>query len=231
VRYKLPVTPSLDTVLFDLDGTLLDSMALIVASYTHVQQVHPELPPRDRAAIMAHVGKTLTATFEEWSGGASAEAVETMVQTYIRHNLEVHDQWVRPCKGMPELVEVLSGAGVPLAVVTSKRRKATLMGLRFLGLLEPARFGVLVCGDDVTRGKPHPEAVELALTQLEADPARTVFVGDSSHDLEAGKAAGVTTVGVTWGSAPRDALERADADAVVDTAAELTAFLRARGLP
>ncbi len=217
------------TVLFDLDGTLLDSLELIVASYLHVQRQHPELAPRTRAEIPHHVGLTLTATFEGWLGAAATPArVETLVKAYVDYNLAEHDRRVRACAGVPEVVVALDAAGVRLGVVTSKRRKATVMGLRCLGLLEPARFEVLVCADDVGKPKPDPEPVRLALEALGASRAGAVFVGDSVHDIEAGCAAGLDTVAVTWGSGSREALSRAGATTVVSSASELAAALGQR---
>ena len=208
-------------VLFDLDGTLLDSVELIVESYRHTLAAHG-LPPRERADVLLGLGQTLEDQFRRWYGEDAP--IDALVQTYIAHNRDVHDDWVKPFDGLGAVVERLHNAGVPLAVVTSKRGAGARRGLAALGLTE--RFEVVVAGDDVARPKPDPEPVRLALRQLgDPDPARVVFVGDATHDVAAGRAAGVVTVAVTWGSGTRDALVAAEPTHLVDSVADLDALL------
>lgn len=207
-----------DAILFDLDGTLLDSIGLILESYRHTLEAHG-LPARTDEDVLSGLGTPLEAQFRRWVGDDGP--VAALVETYIAHNLEVHDRFVKPYPGVTELVRRLDGT--PLAVVTSKRRRGTEMGLRALGLEDA--FAVLVCADDVERPKPHPEPVHRALRFLGADPARTVFVGDAVHDVESGKAAGVRTAAVTWGAGAREALTRSAPDTVSDDAAELARHL------
>ncbi len=97
-----------------------------------------------------------------------------------------------------------------LGLVTSKLRRGTERGLRLLALEE--EFRVRICADDVVNGKPHPESVLMALQALGASPEDALFIGDSLHDIEAGKRAGVTTVAVAWGPFPREKLEAAGPD-------------------
>jgi pyrophosphatase PpaX len=148
-------------VLFDLDGTLLDSVELIVESYRHTLAAHG-LPPRERADVLLGLGQTLEDQFRRWYGEDAP--IDALVQTYIAHNRDVHDDWVKPFDGLGAVVERLHNAGVPLAVVTSKRGAGARRGLAALGLTE--RFEVVVAGDDVARPKPDPEPVRLALRQL-----------------------------------------------------------------
>lgn len=209
-----------DAVLFDLDGTLLDSLQLIIDSYRHTLLAHG-LAPRTDADILAGLGTPL-----EVSLGRFAETpgdVEALVATYIAHNLEVHDALVQPYPGVCDLVHALADAGTPLAIVTSKRRRGTEMGLLALGL--ESRFEVLVCADDVERPKPHPEPVLRALRALSVEPARAVFVGDAVHDLHSGRAAGVHTVAVTWGAGREDDLRAAEPSEIARDADELRALL------
>ncbi|MFK7988344.1 MAG: HAD family hydrolase [Sandaracinaceae bacterium] len=209
-----------DAVLFDLDGTLLDSVALILESYRHTL-AHHGLPERPEAEILAGLGTTLEDQFRRWV--EDEVSVGALIDTYIEHNLAVHDEYVRAYPGVSELVRALHGAGTPLAIVTSKRRRGTELGVAALGLTEC--FRMWVCADDVQNPKPHPEPVHMALEALGVDAARTAFVGDATHDLHAGNAAGVTTVAVTWGAAPEDALIAAEPNALVRDADALRAAL------
>lgn len=198
-----------DAVLFDLDGTLLDSVALILESYRHTLETHG-LDPRPEQEILAGLGTTLETQFGKW---VAPSRVAALVETYIEHNLTVHDRYARPYPGISELVHRLAAGGTPLAIVTSKRRRGTERGLAALGLT-PC-FAVQICADDVETPKPHPQPVHMALAALDVPAERAVFVGDATHDVHAGRAAGVKTVAVTWGAAPESALRQARPDIVV----------------
>ncbi|MBX3273464.1 MAG: HAD family hydrolase [Sandaracinaceae bacterium] len=195
-----------DAVLFDLDGTLLDSIALILESYRHTLAAHG-LPPRRDEDVLSGLGTTLEAQFRRW--GYEAE-LDALVATYVEHNLRVHDALVRPYEGVSEIVHALHARGVPLGLVTSKRRRGGVEGLRALGL--EGRFAVEIYGDEVARPKPDPDPVHRALAGLGLAPSRRItFVGDAIHDVEAGRAAGIHTSAVTWGSGRLDELRAADA--------------------
>jgi pyrophosphatase PpaX len=146
-----------------------------------------------------------------------------MIDTYRSHNLALHDEMVRPYPGVCEVVHALREQRIKLGLVTSKRREGALRGLNVLGLGEC--FQELVCGDDVVHGKPHPEPVLRALTALDVEPGHTVFVGDSTHDIDSGRAAGVHTAGVLWGPFDRDVLEPSRPHVLVRDAAELRSWL------
>jgi pyrophosphatase PpaX len=209
---------SFDAVLFDLDGTLLDSIELILASYHHTLKAHG-LPPRSDADILAGLGTTLNAQFHRWGYG---DRLEELTSTYVRYNLEVHDEHVRAFPGVSEIVHELAEASVPMGLVTSKRRLGGEQGVRALGLA--GRFTAEVYGDEVTRPKPDPEPVHKALAELGLPASsRVTFVGDAIHDLEAGRAAGVHTIAVSWGSGRRE--ELSGADELVDEAARLRTLL------
>src|SRR5690606_32778765 len=179
------------------------------------------LPPVRDEVILAGMGTPLEAGFSQWV--SDREEIARMVATYRAHNLAHHDAMARPYPGITELVRGLRERGAQLAVVTSKRREGTLKGLRALGLEDT--FHTLVCADDVTRAKPHPEPVHLALERLgKVDPRRAVFVGDSTHDMESGRAAGVHTAAVLWGPFTREALEPTSPSAFGRAAAQPHAF-------
>jgi pyrophosphatase PpaX len=199
--------PRYDTILYDLDGTLIDSVRLILDSYHHTLEAHG-LAPRSDDYWLRGLGTPLRAQFAEWSH--DEDTLETMVATYRAYNLARHDEAVSAYPGILETVLAVRRAGCRTGLVTSKNRHGAVRGLTCVGLEET--FDVLVCADDVERPKPHPEPVHRALDQLGADAVSTVFVGDSVHDMAAGRAAGVATGAVLWGPFDREDLLASDPD-------------------
>jgi pyrophosphatase PpaX len=188
--------------LFDLDGTLIDSIALILASFHHTRAVHfGDRLPDDR--YLETLGTPLRSAFQRMS--PSPESVDAMVKTYVDYNLANHDDMIRPYAGVVDTVSALARRGARLGVVTSKMRVHAERGLRIAGL--DGAFSVMVSADDVARGKPDPEPVLLALSRFGWNAGDTLFVGDSTHDIEAGNAAGVPTAAATWGPFTRSQLE------------------------
>jgi pyrophosphatase PpaX len=195
---------ALSTFLFDLDGTIIDSIELILRSYRHTMQLHRSsepMPPDDM--WIKGLGTPLWTQFGEISDDKAE--IEAMVQTYRTYNLTHHDALVKPYEGVVDEIRRLKQAGKRLGVVTSKLRDGALRGIRISGLDEV--FDVVVGCDDVTNFKPHPEPVLKAVAELRVNGADTVFVGDSPHDMECGRAAGVQTAAVLWGPFDRLQLE------------------------
>jgi pyrophosphatase PpaX len=193
--------------LFDLDGTLIDSIELILASFHHARERHfgDRLPD---AHYLELLGMTLRDAFRRMAD--TPEAVEELVTSYVAHNLEHHDAMVRAYPGVPELIGELERRGARLGLVTSKLRENARRGLRVTGL--ESAFDFVVGAEDVTRGKPDPEPVLLALERTGVAAADTLFVGDSPYDIESGRRAGVKTAAATWGPFTRQALEAARPD-------------------
>lgn len=192
----------LSTFLFDLDGTLIDSIELILRSYRHTMRTHRGIEPPDEI-WMAGLGTPLWVQFRRWSDDETE--IRAMVDTYRDYNLTHHDQLVRPYEGVVAQVRALRADGRSLGLVTSKMRDGALKGLRLAGIEDD--FDVVVAADEVTHPKPHPEPVLIALSRLGRTAAETVFIGDSRHDLECGRAAGVKTAAVLWGPFDRAHLE------------------------
>lgn len=213
--------PKIDTVLFDLDGTLIDSVRLILDSYHHTLQTHG-LPARTDAEWLQGVGTPLTAQFAACDG--TAGILEALIATYREYNLKHHDRMVSVYPGVLEVVRQLKAEGVGTGLVTSKNRTGALRGLA-LARLETL-MDVLVCADEVQNPKPHPEPVEKAVRLLSADPASTVYVGDSIHDMRSGRAAGVRTAAVLWGPFGRSELEGAEPDYWLERPGELLELVR-----
>jgi pyrophosphatase PpaX len=197
----------IETILFDLDGTLIDSIRLILDSYHHTMAAHG-FAPRSDADWLRGLGTPLRQQFKEWID--EPDTLERMVATYRAYNLANHDQMVRPYPGIAELLGVIRRNGRRTGVVTSKNREGTLRGLRRVGLEDA--FEVLVCVDDVQSPKPDREPVDRAVALLDADPSSTMYVGDSIHDLYAGRGAGVLTAAALWGPFSREDLEPGEPD-------------------
>ena len=212
----------LPAVLFDLDGTLIDSVRLILDSYHHTLSAHG-LPPRTDEEWLRGVGTPLRVQFAEWQHDPAT--LEAMIATYREYNLKHHDSMVTVYPGVVDALRAIRQAGVATGLVTSKNRQGALRGLALVKL--EAMMDVLVCADEVTNPKPHPEPVEKALALLQADPATTVYVGDSIHDMRSGRAAGVKTAAVLWGPFGRAHLEDASPDYWL---AEPSALLALAGL-
>ena len=193
--------PRLSTMLFDLDGTLIDSVRLILDSYHHTLREH-QLPARDDAYWLAGVGTPLRVQFQDYAEDPAY--LEQLVATYRNYNLANHDQMVTIYPGVAEMMAAVRATGARTALVTSKNREGALRGLRLTGL--ESFLDVLVCADDVVRPKPDREPVDKAVAQLGATAADAIFVGDSVHDIQAGHAAGVATAAALWGPFSRAGL-------------------------
>jgi pyrophosphatase PpaX len=212
--------PRYRAVLFDLDGTLLDSVRLILDSYHHTLAAHG-LPPRSDEDWLDGIGTPLVAQFSEWS--STPDQLAALVETYRDYNLRNHDARVAAYPGVIDMVESVRGRGVRTALVTSKNRSGALRGLERIGLV--SAMECIIGADDVTLHKPHPEPVLRALESLEVAPAEAVFVGDSVHDMTSGRAAGTATAAVLWGPFDRLRLEPTAPDHWLSAPADLLTIL------
>jgi pyrophosphatase PpaX len=208
--------PALQTMLFDLDGTLIDSVRLILDSYHHTLAAHG-LPARTDEEWLRGVGTPLRVQFADWAN--DPDTLEALVATYREYNLANHDRMVTVYPGVVDAVTRIKAAGLRTGLVTSKNRQGARRGLALVKLEQ--LMDVLVCADEVLNPKPHPEPVEMAMKLLEADPERTAYVGDSIHDMHSGRAAGVRTAAVLWGPFGRAHLEGARPDYWLETPADL----------
>jgi pyrophosphatase PpaX len=197
----------LSTFLFDLDGTLIDSIDLILRSYRHTMRIHRGHEPGDDV-WMNGLGTPLWVQFRHFTEDPAE--IEAMVATYRAYNLTHHDALVRPYDGVVDAVRALERRGKTLGLVTSKLRSGAVRGLRVAGLEDA--FTVIVGADEVTHPKPHPEPVLTALERLGRLAGDAVFIGDSRHDLECGRAAGVKTAAVLWGPFDRSHLQDLEPD-------------------
>lgn len=181
-----------DAVLFDLDGTLIDTNQLIVESFQHVfrSELGREVTP---AEIYPNFGEPLRTTFARYD----PDRADDLVAVYRVYNLSQHDRMVRPFPGVPGAVAELQAAGVRLGVVTSKYTDLARRGLRVCDLED--YFPVVVGVDQTQRHKPEPEPALRAMALLGVEPGpRVLMVGDSPLDVACGRAAGCATAAVGW---------------------------------
>ena len=201
------------TVLFDLDGTLIDSGAIILASFRHATQtvLRREIPDAELAALVGG------SNIHDQMRSIDEEQVDELVRVYREHNEPLHDE-LEAFEGIEHVLSRLKDEGRRLGIVTAKRRKTVELAFAVLPL--ERYFDVVVTSDQTERHKPDPEPVLTALERLGADRSEAAFVGDSPFDVAAGKAAGVFTVAVAWGNIhPRENL--AEADVLVETPEQL----------
>ncbi len=208
------------TVLFDLDGTLVDSGAIILASFRHATRtvLRREIPDHELLAAVGGPG------LREQMEALDPERAEELIEVYSAHNIGLHDE-LQPCVGVLDALETLHAEGRKLGVVTAKRRATLALAFEVLPALRRF-FDVTIGAEDTVRHKPHPEPLLAALDRLGADASGAVYVGDSPFDVQAAKAAGASSIAVTWGQIhSRERLERERPDAVVETVEELLAAL------
>jgi len=205
-------------VFFDLDGTLADTLALIVRGFRFTMDAH-HVEGVEEDAWLSTIGRPLRDQFREFVD--DDDEIERMADTYATFQRTIHDDMVGAFPGARRTVDALKARGVRVAVVTSKRRRMAERTLACCGL--GGAFEVVVCADDVTRGKPDPEPVRLAMARmgLEEEAAEILFVGDAPYDMEAGRAAGTCTAAVTWGGYPESVLRRTEPDHWVGSLEEL----------
>jgi len=204
-------------VLFDLDGTLANSIDLIVESY---QYAFATVAGRQvtRAQACSWIGQTLTQTFRTEDAERAAE-LETTYRAFNNSNLDR----IMGYPGTPELLDGLRSAGAVTGVVTSKGRGAADASLRQVGLA--GAIDVLAARDDTTAHKPDPAPLLFALAGLGAAPAEAAYVGDAVFDVQAARAAGMTAIAVTWGAGLTDELAGLGPDALCATMDELRGVL------
>ena len=205
-------------VLFDLDGTVLDTVELIRASHEHAVREVLGLELSDEE-LMAGIGTPLREQMETFS----PERAEELFHTYRAWNHANTARLIRPYDGMDELLVELEREGARLGIVTSKMRDA--VDLAWDALPPPIVWDCVITIEDTDLHKPHPAPLLEALRQVGGTPAEAVYVGDSPFDLQAAQAAGCAAVGVTWGVFRRDALAVEEPLAIVDTPAELLEVL------
>lgn len=185
------MTKEINTLLFDFDGTLLDTNELIIQTFIAVLGEH--FPGRyEREDILHFIGPSLEQTFES----IDAERAVELTAQYRAINKQLHDELITEYDGVTETLRLLKARGIKMAIVSTKRSANIKRGLALMGIEEV--FEHIISLDEVKNPKPDPEPILLALEKLGASKEEALMIGDNYHDIEGGKNAGVRTAGVAW---------------------------------
>lgn len=206
------------TILFDLDGTLVDSLPLIIEC-SRLAGAEIGLP-WDEEKIRSMIGIPLLETGEALMGKGKGHFYR---QVYLNYFHQLHDAQIKIFPGIPEMLAELKATGVKMAVVTSKIHDSALMSLTDTGIL--SYFDQIITASEPCAHKPSPEPGLLALSRLGAAKEGAVFVGDSPYDMACGQGCAIATCGVTWGMATKEQLSSCHPDYLVDTVAHLQKLL------
>lgn len=210
---------SIRTILFDLDGTLIDTNELIIASFTHTIEQFADRP-YEREEILDFIGPPLVDSLRK----VNPDKVQEMVETYRKHNIENHNRYVTAYDGVVDTIKKLKEQGYSLGIVTTKMRNTVHMGLALTGL--DGLFETVITLDDVQNAKPHPEPIVKALNNLDSKASEALMVGDNTHDIEAGHNAGTKTAGVAWTIKGRKVLDDLKPDYMLTHMSELIDITR-----
>lgn len=213
------MSTQINTVLFDLDGTLLDTNELIISSFLHtLGHYYPDRYKRED--VIPFLGPTLTETF----GAINPEKVDEMVTTYREFNISNHDLLVKEFEGVYETVRTLKDSGVKMAIVSTKVLNVIEKGLK-LAKLDPF-FDVVIALDHVKKAKPDPEPIQKALELLNSKPEEAIMVGDNFHDILGGKNAGTKTAAVAWSMKGKDYLMDFSPDYMLEKMTDLLEIIK-----
>lgn len=210
---------SFSVILFDLDGTLINTNDLIVHTFQHVlkEELGLEVSAEE---LYTYFGEPLPATMARWSPARAEE----LADAYRIYNMANHDRLLRQFEGVREALEELRTAGVKLAVVTSKKRDTALQGLRVSGLTQ--FFDAVVGMDETEKHKPDAEPALLALARMGEQPGdHVLMVGDSKFDILCGHNAGIKTAAVGWTVQRREVLSESGPDHWIEHPAELVTLV------
>lgn len=203
-------------VIFDLDGTLLDTAECIQKSFEHVLGIYePDLvlTEEDKAYFL---GPTLKQSFEKYAPGKN---VDEMIECYREYNNAIHQETVKEVPGAKQLVQWLKDQGYPVAIASSKKVSTIHLGLSVCGMND--MFDVIIGVDSVEHVKPHKETIDKALEKLSARRSNAIYVGDSASDIICAKNAGVYSIGITTNKVHLDNLLKTNPNKVVDSLLEI----------
>ncbi|WP_066192382.1 MULTISPECIES: pyrophosphatase PpaX [Gracilibacillus] len=208
----------IETLLFDLDGTLINTNELIIASFAHTLEQYEDRS-YTREEIIEFIGPPLIDSL----GKINPDQAEEMMKTYREFNIANHEKYVEAYPTVVETIQTLKEAGYKLGVVTTKLHDTAKLGLKMTGLAE--YFDIVIGLDDITHAKPHPEPILTAMDALQANPMTTMMIGDNYHDIEAGHNAGVQTAGVAWSIKGKAILEQYDPGFILEEMRDLLSIV------
>ena len=207
-------------VLFDLDGTLIDSIGLIVDAMHHAFEAFDGDVPDD-SAWMSGIGTPLYKQLARYA--RSPEELEILRERYRAYQVIHHDNVIKAYPGAVDVLANLHARGIVMGIVTSKGDQLAHRGVELTNLAQ--YLPVVIGADSVTKHKPEPEPVLLALERLGVAAGEALMMGDSPHDISSGNAAGVRTIGALWGPFTREQIAVAKPTYWMNDIRELPRFL------
>lgn len=209
---------AIKNILFDLDGTLLDTNELIIQSFQHTYKRHLNKHV-DKEYIIKSFGEILKITLDREFGEVSDEAIKT----YRGFQVGNFEKLISIHSGVADGVKELHRLGYKLGIVTSRLNESAIRGLKHFGLMD--YFESIISADDTEIHKPDPTPALMALAQLGGKVQETMIVGDSSFDILCGKNAGMTSVAVGWSALPNEIIIKCEPDYVVESMEDLVALI------
>jgi phosphoglycolate phosphatase len=215
----MKILKSVNLIIFDLDGTLVNAYPAIIQSFNHTMRA-VGAPVRSPRVIRRAVGwgdRNLLKPF------VKAEVLETALSLYRRHHRQALPRLARLIPGVKRLLKELKKRGYKIAVASNRPTRFTRIIIRHLGI-SPC-FDYVLCADKLLRGKPHPDILLSIMKRFSAPPGRTIYVGDMTIDVQAGRRAGVRIVAVTGGSHTRKELKQESPDLILRGVIDLPRYL------
>lgn len=208
----------IELVIFDLDGTLLDTVELLYRSFKYATEtVLNKKFPREK--LIKNIGRPLFEQMKYFSGSQAP----LLVEVYNKHNATIHDDLVNAYPGVAKTLNALQGRGLHIGVVTSKMRAVAERGLALCGLED--YIEKLVAMEDTVQHKPEPEPVKYILEKFKISADKSVFVGDSPFDMAAARAAGSRPIAALWGPFSRDILKKEKPDIMLSNITDLPNYI------
>jgi pyrophosphatase PpaX len=205
-------------ILFDLDGTLLDTNNLIIESFQHTYRHHLNKEVT-REYIVESFGEILRTTLER----ECKDFVEDAIDTYRNFQIENFDRLITIHTGVKEAIKTLYDQGYKLAVVTSRLNESALKGLKHFHI--DSYFECMIGADDTDLHKPDPTPARMALEAMGGTPEEAIMIGDSPFDIQCANNAGIISVAVSWSALPPEIYMVHEPDYVIDSMEELVEII------
>lgn len=206
-------------IIFDLDGTVLNTDLLIRESFIHVFKKYKPGYTLSDEELLSFLGPSLVDTFSRYF---DEDMIDELIDYYREFNHSHHEDYVTIYPEVKETLQTLKDMGYPLAIVTTKIKEAVYIGLDLFGITD--YFDVIIGHDDVTRSKPDPEGINKVLEKLGLHDG--YYIGDNVTDIMAGKNAHLKTIGVKWSPKGYDLIAKENPDLLIDRFSEIIEFIK-----
>lgn len=206
-------------IIFDLDGTLLDTNELIYRSFVHTFSVHKSDYVLSDDELNSFLGPTLEDTFCKYFDVCD---VQKVISTYREFNIASHEKYVTIYDTVIDTLNWLRDNDYPMAIVTSKRRDVAILGMELFDLVP--YFDIIIAMEDVVDTKPNPEGIQKVLDFYQLKEG--LMVGDNPCDIEAGIRAGINTAGVSWSEKGVEVLRACNPSLILDEMVELIDYIK-----